>query len=74
MLFSYDFCVLQKVRNKNLVVLDVRSATHLEAFLTKQGVPFLHVSNVSGVCRGMHVWSHASYAEVCYIIDNGYPK
>ena len=25
----------------------------------------LHISNVLGVCRGMHVQSHASYAEAC---------
>ena len=38
------------------MVLDVRSAAHLEAFLIKQGVPFfLHISNVLGVCRGVRV-------------------
>ena len=41
----------------------MRSAAHLEAFLIKQGMLFLHVSNVLGMCRGMRVRSHASYAE-----------
>ena len=36
---------------KNTVVLDVRSAAHLEAFWIKQGMLFLHVSNVLGMCR-----------------------
>ena len=43
-----------KIKN---VVLDVRTAAHLEAFWFKQDVLFLHVSNVLGVCRGVHVRS-----------------
>ena len=31
----------RKQNTKNVVVLDVRSAAHLEAFLIKQGVVFL---------------------------------
>ena len=50
----------------NVVVLDVRSAARLEAFLIKQGVLFLHVSNVLGVCGGVRVRSHASYAEAWF--------
>ena len=38
----------RKIKN---VVLDVRSEAHFEAFLVKQGVRFLTVSNVSGVWR-----------------------
>ena len=41
----------------------MRSAAHLEPFLIKQGVLFLHVSNVSGMCRGVRMQLHASYAE-----------
>ena len=41
----------------------MQSATRLEAFLIKQGVLFLHVSNVLGMYGGMHMRSHASYAE-----------
>ena len=40
----FVFCSKWKI--KNVVVLDMWSATHLEAFLIKQGVLFLHVSNV----------------------------
>ena len=47
----------------NVVVLDVQSATHLEAFLIKQGMLFLHISNVLGVCRGVRMQLRASYAE-----------
>ena len=50
---------------RNVAVLDVRSAAHLEAFWMKQGVLFVHVSNILGVCRGVRVPSHASYAETC---------
>ena len=54
---------------KNLVVVKVQSAVHLEAFLIKQGVLFfLHVSNALGMCRGMRLQSHASYAEACSFI------
>ena len=52
---------------KHVVVLGVRSAAHLEAFLIKQGV-LLHVSNVLGVYKGVRVRSHASYAEACKVI------
>ena len=45
----------------------MRSATRLEAFLIKQGVLFLHVSNVLGVCGDVRVRLHASYAEALYI-------
>ena len=53
---------------KNLVVVKVQSAVHLEAFLIKQRVLFLHVSNALGMCRGMCLQSHASYAEACSFI------
>ena len=39
------------------------SAAHLEAFWIKQDMLFLHVSNVLGMFRGMHVQSHTSYVE-----------
>ena len=57
---------------KTVVVLVVRSAVHLEAFLIKQGVLFFlikqGISNILGVCRGVCMQSHASYAEAWYII------
>ena len=53
----------RKWKIKNVVVLDMRSAAHLEPFLIKQGGLFLHVSNVSGMCRGVRMQLHASYAE-----------
>ena len=38
----------------------------------KQGVLFfLHVSSVLGMCRGVHVRSHASYAEACTVFPIG---
>ena len=59
------FVFYRKGKIKATVVLDVQSAAHLEAFWIKQGVLFLHVSNVLGVCRGVRVRWHASYAEAC---------
>ena len=59
------FVFYRKWKIRNVVVLDVLYAAHLEAFLIKQGVLFLQVSSVLGVCRGMRVWSHASYAKAC---------
>ena len=56
----------RKWKTKNVVVLDVQTATHLEAFLIKQGVLFWHVSDVLGMCRGMHVQLHISYAEAWF--------
>ena len=53
------------MKGKERVVLDVQSAAHLEAFLIKQGVLFLLISNVLGMHRGMRVQLHASYAEAC---------
>ena len=51
------------------VVLDVQSAAHLEAFLIKPGIVFLahlvFLAHVLGLCRGVAVQSHASYAEAC---------
>ena len=55
---------------KNSVVFDVGSATPLETFWIKQGMPFLLISNVLDMCRGMHVWSHASYAEAFVALTN----
>ena len=52
----------RKWKIKSVVVLDVRSAAHLEAFWMKQGV-ILHVSNVLGMCRGACMRSHTSYAK-----------
>ena len=49
--------------NIKSVALDVQSATHLEAFLIKQGMLFLHISNVLGMCRGVRMQLRASYAE-----------
>ena len=43
----------------------MQSAADLEAFLIKQGMFFLHVCNVLGMCGGIRVQSHASYAEAC---------
>ena len=51
---------------KKVGVLDVRSAAHLDAFLSNKAWFFLHVSNVLGVCRGVRVRLYASYAEACY--------
>ena len=45
-----------------VVVLDLRSAAHIEAFISKQGV-LLHVFNVLGMPRGVHRRSLTSYAE-----------
>ena len=59
------FVFYRKWKIKNTIVLDVRSAAHLEAFWIKKGVLFLHVSNVLGVCRGVRLWLHALYAEAC---------
>ena len=59
----------RKWKIKNIVVLDVRSAAHLEAFLIKQGMVFLHVSIVSGMRRGVDMRLHASYAEAWQIVD-----
>ena len=53
----------RKWKIKNVIVLDLRSATHFEAFLMKQGMLSLHISNVLGMCRGMHVRWQASYAK-----------
>ena len=47
----------------DVVVLDMQSATHLEGFLIKQGMLFLE--RLLGVCRGMRMQLHASYAEAC---------
>ena len=64
--FSRKFFVFyRKWEIKNVVVLDVQSAAHLKAFLIKQGMHFLHVASVLGMCSGMCVQSHASYAEAC---------
>ena len=63
------FTFYRKWKIKNAVVLDVRSAAHLETFLIKQGVLFLHVSNVSGVYRGVRLRSHVWYAEACNVMN-----
>ena len=63
------FTFYRKWKIKNAVVLDVRSAAHLEPFLIKQGVLFLHVSNVSGVYRGVRLRSHVWYAEACNVMN-----
>ena len=47
--FGNIFVSYRKWEIKNVVVLDAQSA--------KQGMLFLHVSNVLGVCRGMHAQS-----------------
>ena len=60
----------RKWKIKNAIVLDVQSSAHLEAFLIKQGVLFLHVSDVSVVCRGVCVRLHTSYAEACMCTKN----
>ena len=41
----------------------MQSAAHLEAFLITQGVLFLHISSVLGMCRGICVQLHSSYAK-----------
>ena len=56
-----------------MVVLDVRSAAHLEAFLIKQGMLFLNVSNVLRVCRGVRMRSHVSYTEAWIVNFNTIP-
>ena len=56
-----------KIRN---IVLDVQSAAHLESYLIKQGMLFLHVSSVLDACRGIHVRLHTSYAEAYKILKN----
>ena len=50
---------------KHVDVLGVQSAACLEAFLIKQVVLVLHVSNVLGMCRDKCLLSHASYTEAC---------
>ena len=50
----------RKWKIRNVVVLDVWYAAHLEGFLIKQGMLFLHVSNVLGMCRACRwqlLWS-----------------
>ena len=63
------FVFYTKRKIKNIVVLDVRSAAHLEAFLIKQGVLFLQVSIVWVVQRGVRVRSHASYVGAWKVIQ-----
>ena len=64
-LFSCKIFVLyRKWKIKRVAVLDVQSAANLEVFLIKQYMLFLHVSNVLGMCRAVHVRLHTSYAEV----------
>ena len=58
----YGQNIYEKWKIKNFVVLDLPHA--LKLFESNKMCFFLHVSNVSGVCKGMHVWSHVSYAEV----------
>ena len=41
----------------------------LKLFESNKACFFLHVSNVLGVCRGMDVRSHASYAEPCVFVS-----
>ena len=53
----------RKWKIESIIVLDVRSAAHLEAFWMKQDMILLHVSNVLGLCRGVRVRSHASFAK-----------
>ena len=60
------FVFYRKQKIRNVVVLDVRSAVHLEAFFA---CFFLHVSNVLGVYRGVRVRSHVSYAEAWIVIS-----
>ena len=55
------FC--RKWKIKNVVVLDVWSAAHLEAFLIKQDMLFLHISNVLGVWWGECMQSLTLYAK-----------
>ena len=59
------FVFYRKWKIKNTIVLDMRSAAHLEAFWIKKGVLFLHVFNVLGVCRGVRLWLRALYSEAC---------
>ena len=41
----------------------------LVSFFTKYGVRFMHALDTLGVCRGVHVQTHASYyVEACIII------
>ena len=51
----------RKIKN---VVLDVRSEAHFEAFLVKQGVLFLTVSNVSGVWSAEACISRSPYSTI----------
>ena len=46
----------------------MQSAACLDAFLIKQGMLFFCMSNILGMCRGMCVRLHASYAEACIIV------
>ena len=57
------FVFYRKWEIKNVVVL---------LFLIKQGILFLHVSSVLGMCRGMHMQSHASYAKAWARMNRSY--
>ena len=57
------FVLYRKWKIKSIIVLDMQSAAHLEAFWIKQCMLFLHLSNVVGMCSGVHMWWHASYAK-----------
>ena len=37
----------------------------LKLFESNKACFFLHISHVLGMCRGVHVQSHTSYAEAC---------
>ena len=65
--FSWKiFLFNRKWKIKKTLVLDVWSATYLKTFWIKQGMLlFLHVSNVSGMCRGMRL--RLAFAIACLI-------
>ena len=63
MIFSKDFCFLQKVKDKEPCCFRGVICRTPWSFLNQTRHAFLLVSNVLGMCRGVHVWSHTSYAE-----------
>ena len=59
------FVFYRKWKVKNIVVLDVRSAAHFEAFFNQARLAFFRTSLMFYVGRGVRVRLHASYAKAC---------
>ena len=59
------FVFYRKWKVKNIVVLDVRSAAHFEAFFNQTRPAFFRTSLMFYVGRGVRVRLHASSAKAC---------